>query len=153
MHLLRAEKGFVIVGQDTDGTITPIDLRMAGMVKKDADFIGRRSLTRSDTGAAGRKQLVGLATVDPAFVPMEGAHLIATATEPTERPTPALGHVTSAYFSPNAGRSIALALIKGGGDRMGQTVYISRKGEAPVPATVVESDFLKPARVSGTTGA
>ena len=32
MHLLRAEKGFIIVGQDTDGTMTPIDLQMDWIV-------------------------------------------------------------------------------------------------------------------------
>ena len=34
MHLLRAEKGFIIVGQETDGTITPIDLQMDWIVSK-----------------------------------------------------------------------------------------------------------------------
>ncbi len=61
MHILRAEKGFVIVGQETDGTVTPADLGMAWIVRKDdSDFIGRRSLRRADTGRADRKQLVGL---------------------------------------------------------------------------------------------
>ena len=62
MHLLRAEKGFIIVGQDTDGTMTPIDLQMDWIVsKKKYDFIGKRSLYRSDTMKENRKQLVGLA--------------------------------------------------------------------------------------------
>ena len=66
MHVLRAEKGFVIVGQDTDGTVTPDDLGMGWIVRKDdSDFIGRRSLRRADTGAARRKQLVGLLSDDP----------------------------------------------------------------------------------------
>lgn len=66
MHLLRAEKGFIITGQDTDGTITPIDLQMDWIVsKKKYDFIGKRSLYRSDTIRKDRKQLVGLITEDP----------------------------------------------------------------------------------------
>jgi sarcosine oxidase, subunit alpha len=143
MHLLRAEKGFIIVGQDTDGTIAPGDLRMPGMVKTSADFIGRRSLTRADTARTDRKQLVGLTTVDPNVVLMEGAHVIATSTEPAEKPIPMLGYVTSSYFSPNAGRSIALALVKGGGERMGHTLYVSRKDGLPIEVKVVETDFLK----------
>ncbi|MBI1383899.1 MAG: sarcosine oxidase subunit alpha family protein [Rhizobiales bacterium] len=141
MHLLRAEKGFIIVGQDTDGTVTPHDLRMDWIVKKEGDFIGRRSLSRSDTARRDRPQLVGLLTSDPAFVIEEGSQIIATATEPEPR-VPMLGYVTSSYFSPNLGRSIALALVKGGGARMGETVYISRRGALPVPATISGTDFL-----------
>ncbi len=145
MHLLRAEKGFVIVGQDTDGTVAPADLRMPGMVKTNADFIGRRSLTRADTARGDRKQLVGLLTVDPNHVLMEGAHVISSSTEPRERPVPMLGYVTSSYYSPNAGRSIALALVKGGGERMGHTLYVSRKDGMPVEVRVTETDWLKAA--------
>ena len=62
MHVLRAEKGFIIVGQETDGTVTPDDLGMAGMIAKSkVDFVGKRSLARVDLVATGRKQLVGLA--------------------------------------------------------------------------------------------
>lgn len=68
MHVLRAEKGYIIVGQDTDGSMTPFDLGMGGLVAKSKDFIGKRSLTRSDTAKAGRKQFVGLLTDDPSFV-------------------------------------------------------------------------------------
>ena len=143
MHLLRAEKGFIIVGQDTDGTVAPGDLRMPGMVKTGADFIGRRSLARADTARTGRKQLVGLLTDDPQFVPMEGAHIIATPEEPETKPVPVLGHVTSSYMSPNVRRSIALALVRGGGERIGETVYISRRDGPPIHAVVVEPDFMK----------
>ena len=143
MHLLRAEKGFIIVGQDTDGTVAPGDLRMPGMVKSNADFIGRRSLARHDTARTDRKQLVGLLTTDPNCVLMEGAHVIATSIEPSEKPIPMLGCVTSSYFSPNAGRSIAMALIRSGGERLGQTLYVSRRDAGPMPVTVVETDFLK----------
>ncbi|MEZ5925563.1 MAG: sarcosine oxidase subunit alpha family protein [Hyphomicrobiaceae bacterium] len=142
MHVLRAEKGFIIVGQDTDGTVTPIDLRMSGLVKKDADFIGKRSLSRSDTARTNRKQLVGLLTDDPKHVLLEGAHVIATPTEPAP-PVPMLGFVTSSYLSPNLGRSIALALVAGGGERMGETLYVSRRGGSPIPVKVTETDFLK----------
>lgn len=141
MHLLRAEKGFIIVGQDTDGTITPHDLRMGWIVKKKGDFIGKRSLSRSDTVREDRKQLVGLLTDDPQIVLKEGAHLIDTEAEPPP-PVPMLGHVTSSYFSPTLGRSIALALLKSGEAHMGETVYATRLGGAPIPVMVTETDFL-----------
>jgi sarcosine oxidase, subunit alpha len=141
MHLLRAEKGFIIVGQETDGTVTPDDLGLSGMVKKSGDFIGRRSLSRPDTSRADRKQLVGLLTDDPALVLMEGAHVIASDAE-SAPPVPMLGHVTSSYFSPNLDRSIAMALVKGGRSRMGERLWVSRRDGAPVPVVVSGADFL-----------
>ncbi len=142
MHLLRAEKGFIIVGQDTDGTVTPFDLRMDRMVDLDkGEFIGRRSLFREDMKRPDRKQLVGLLPQDPETVPAEGAHVIATAAEPAP-PVPTLGHVTSSYFSPNLGRSIAMALVAAGGDRMGDRLYVARPGKNPAPVTVCETNFL-----------
>jgi sarcosine oxidase subunit alpha len=141
MHLLRAEKGFIIVGQDTDGTVTPHDLRMGWAVKSQGDFIGRRSLFRSDTMREDRRQLVGLLPADPDLVLAEGAHIIAGADEP-KPPVAMLGHVTSSYFSPTLGRSFALALIEAGGKRVGETLYATRSGAAPAPVLLTETDFL-----------
>ena len=110
MHLLRAEKGFIIVGQDTDGTMTPIDLQMDWIVsKKKYDFIGKRSLYRSDTMKEDRKQLVGLVTDNPNEVLEEGAQIIA---DTSLKPVEMLGHVTSSYYSPNLNKSIAIDLFK-----------------------------------------
>ncbi|MEM8812328.1 MAG: sarcosine oxidase subunit alpha family protein [Pseudomonadota bacterium] len=142
MHLLRAEKGFVIVGQETDGTVTPLDMRMDWIVNmKKGDFIGKRSLLREDTARTDRKQLVGLLTEDPKKVLVEGAHVIDTPSEPAP-PVPMLGWVTSSYFSPNLERSIAMALVERGGARMGETVYVTYGGAKPAPARIVETDFL-----------
>ena len=122
MHLLRAEKGFIIVGQDTDGTMTPIDLQMDWIVsKKKYDFIGKRSLYRSDTMREDRKQLVGLLTDDPKVVLEEGAQIVS---ELEKKPVEMLGHVTSSYFSPNLNKSIALAVVRGGKDMMGKKLFI-----------------------------
>lgn len=148
MHVLRAEKGFIIVGQDTDGTATPHDLGMSWIVKKSGDFIGRRSLTRSDTLRSDRKQLVGLVTEQPDHVLMEGTQIIATQEEGAI-PVGMLGHVTSSYFSPNLGRSIAMAMVESGHERMGETLYASRKGDTTMPVRVVGTDFLKE-RADGT---
>jgi sarcosine oxidase subunit alpha len=150
MHVLRAEKGFIIVGQETDGTITPSDLRMDWIVsRKKPDFIGSRSLTRRDMQRDDRKQLVGLLTSDPALRLEEGAHLIATATEPPP-PVPMLGHVTSSYHSPSLGRSIALAMVKGGAARTGETLYVAMPGRT-IPVEVTSPVFYDPegARLHG----
>ncbi|MGA1327266.1 MAG: sarcosine oxidase subunit alpha family protein [Rubrivivax sp.] len=125
MHVLRAEKGFIIVGQDTDGSVTPIDLGLGGMVIKTKDCLGKRSLARSDTARADRKQLVGLLTDDPAFVLPEGAQVLMGDWPQGPGPVPMAGHVTSSYMSPTLGRSIALALVRGGHARLGERVHVA----------------------------
>jgi sarcosine oxidase subunit alpha len=142
MHVLRAERGYIIVGQETDGTVTPDDLGMAGMIgKSKRDFVGKRSLARPDLVASGRKQLVGLATRDPALVIEEGAQLVADPRGPV--PMTMLGHVTSSYYSANCGRSIALALLAGGRGRMGETVHATTRAGFTA-AKVVAPVFLDP---------
>jgi sarcosine oxidase subunit alpha len=123
MHVLRAERGFIIVGQETDGTTTPQDLGMDWIVsKKKPDFLGKRAWSRDDNRREDRKQLVGILTEDPSVVLPEGAQLI---DKPGQPPVPMIGHVTSSYGSPTLGRSIALALVRGGRARKGDTVYAS----------------------------
>jgi sarcosine oxidase subunit alpha len=127
MHVLRAEKGFIIVGQDTDGTVTPYDAGLDWAVgKKKPDFVGRRSLARPDIVAPGRRQLVGLLTDDPKVVLEEGAQIVADPTQAV--PMKMIGHVTSAYWSEALGRSIALALVEGGQERMGETLHVPMPG-------------------------
>lgn len=147
MHVLRAEKGFPIVGQDTDGTVTPHDLGMSWIVSKKKDFVGRRSLARPDSVRADRKHLVGLLPVDPAELLPEGAQLVAEDTDlsgleasgPVGRtPIPMLGHVTSSYHSAALQSTFALALIKGGRDRIGERVL------APLGGRTVEAVITEP---------
>jgi sarcosine oxidase, subunit alpha len=140
MHVLRAEKGYIIVGQDTDGSVTPLDLGMAWIVSGEKDFIGRRSLARSHTARTDRKQLVGLLTEDPGEVLAEGAQLVADAAAAV--PVPMLGHVTSSYASPALGRSIALAMLQGGASRMGQVVQAMGADGRAVAARVASPVFL-----------
>ena len=124
MHVLRCEMGFIIVGQETDGTATPDDLGLSGLVSKvKTDFVGKRSLTRPDITAEGRKQLVGLLTKNGQEVLDEGAQVVADPSAPV--PMPMLGHVTSSYYSSNCGRSIAMAMIKNGRARMGETLWVT----------------------------
>lgn len=141
MHVLRAEKGYVIVGQDTDGTVTPMDAGMDWIVsKKKGDFIGCRSFARSDTARGGRKQLVGLLCDDPSFVIPEGAHLV-DAIKP-KPPMKTIGHVTSSYMSPNLKRSIALGLVEDGFARMGESLSIALHGGGSCRAIVTDPVFL-----------
>jgi sarcosine oxidase, subunit alpha len=124
MHVLRAERGFVIVGQETDGTTTLDDLGLAGMIAKaKPDFVGKRSLTRPDVVAQGRKQLVGLLTDDPKLVLDEGAQVVADPSQPI--PMRMLGHVTSSYWSSNCERSIAMALVADGRNVIGRKLHVT----------------------------
>ena len=139
MHLLRAEKGFIIVGQDTDATLTPVDLQMDWIVsKKKYDFIGKRSLYRSDTIREDRKQLVGIVTEDPREVLEEGAQIVA---DVSKKPVEMLGHITSSYFSPNLNKSIALGVVKGGKNMLGKKLFIPMKNKI-ISVQVADPVFL-----------
>ncbi|MGW1275056.1 glycine cleavage T C-terminal barrel domain-containing protein, partial [Streptomyces sp. NPDC002491] len=143
MHVLRAEKGYPIIGQDTDGTVTPQDLGMSWAVsKKKPDFIGKRSFARADTMRPDRKHLVGLLPEDPADFLPEGTHLVADGVLPAP-PVPMLGHVTSSYRSAALGRTFALALVKGGRDRVGERLY-APVGDRLVPVTVASPVLFDP---------
>ncbi|MCP4319173.1 MAG: sarcosine oxidase subunit alpha [Hyphomicrobiales bacterium] len=131
MHVLRAEKGFIIVGQDTDGTVTPQDAGLSwAIAKSKPDYVGIRGLMRPDLVADDRKQLVGLKTKDANTVLEEGAQVVADPNQPI--PMKMLGHVTSSYWSENCGRSIAMALVAGGRAKMGETLYV------PMPDRTIE---------------
>lgn len=137
MHVLRAEKGYIIAGQETDGTVTPDDVGLAGMVgKAKPDFVGKRSLTRPDFLKPDRKQLVGLKAVDPKIVLEEGAQLVVDPHAPV--PVPMIGHVTSSYWSETLQQGIALALVAGGRARLGQTLYV------PMPKQVIAVEVVDP---------
>ena len=144
MHVLRAEKGFIIVGQDTDGSMTPQDMNMDWIVGKNKtfSFIGKRSLARSDSVREGRKQLVGLRTLDPLQVLPEGSQIVNNPAEAL--PMAMQGHVTSSYYSANLEHSIALAVVKGGLARMGDRVYCPLADGAVIEAEIVDSVFYDP---------
>jgi sarcosine oxidase, subunit alpha len=143
MHVLRAEKGFPIIGQDTDGTITPQDLGLSWVVsKKKPDFVGKRSHARADNNRPDRKQLVGLLPEDPEVLLAEGAQLIAAGEVPAP-PVPMFGHVTSSYRSAALDRTFALALLKGGRDRIGER-WLAWHDGVTVPVTVTEPVLYDP---------
>ena len=133
MHVLRAEKGYLIIGQETDGTVTPDDLGLSWAVAANKpDFIGKRSLARAEMSRADRKQLVGLLPDAP--VP-EGAQITASAND-----TAMLGHVTSSYWSPTRDVPFALALVAGGRAKIGATIHARFDGKA-VRCAIVDPMF------------
>jgi sarcosine oxidase subunit alpha len=137
MHVLRAEKGYIIVGQDTDGTVTPDDAGLGWAIGKNKpDFIGKRSLQRASMQAADRKQLVGLRSKDGRTVLEEGAQIAERAH--TAAPMPLLGHVTSAYASSVLKAPIALGMVAGGRARIGQSLFV------PMPGAAIEVQVTSP---------
>jgi sarcosine oxidase subunit alpha len=142
MHVLRAEKGFVIVGQDTDGSATPVDLGMNWLLSKDKDYLGRRSLARPDCVRGDRKQLVGLLTADGSTVLPEGTQLVEA--PDAAIPVPMCGHVTSSYMSACLEHPIALALVEGGRARKGETIFAALPGRDPLPVTITSPVFYDP---------
>ncbi|HEU5468613.1 MAG TPA: sarcosine oxidase subunit alpha family protein [Steroidobacteraceae bacterium] len=141
-HVLRAEKGYIIVGQDTDGTATLLDAGLGWAVgRKKPDFVGKRSLERASMQSPARKQLVGLRTKDPSVVLEEGAQIVETAGQ--RAPMKVIGHVTSAYASAALGHSIALAMVSGGRAREGAALYVPVAG-GEIAVTVTKPVFYDP---------
>jgi sarcosine oxidase, subunit alpha len=146
MHVLRAEKGYPIIGQDTDGTVSPHDLGMAWAVsKKKPDFIGKRSFSRVENQNPLRKQLVGLLPVDRVTRLPEGSQIVEFCTDDAlpPPPVPMLGHVTSSYRSAELGRTFALALVKAGQSRIGETLHVPVDGTL-IPVEVTGSVLVDP---------
>ena len=70
----------------------------------------------------------------------EGAHIVEEVKDAP--PMKTLGHVTSSYLSPNVGRSIALALLKNGLKRKGDTVSLRLMDGRVVEAVVTDPVFI-----------
>jgi sarcosine oxidase subunit alpha len=140
MHVLRAEKGYIIVGQDTDGSMTPADVNMNWIVanNKPFSFIGQRSFSIAALSAENRFQLIGLLTKDASVVIPEGAHII-------DNGGKSVGYVTSSYFSPMLGRSIAMAQMQGGLSKVGETTIVKivqeKQGLKEIPCEISSSVF------------
>jgi sarcosine oxidase subunit alpha len=137
LDILRLEKGYIHVGGDTDGTTQPADIGWGKGVKREGDFIGRRSLRHASGRRPGRQQLVGLVPEATDAVPIVGSHIIGG------DPNPSQGFITSACLSPTLGHGIALALLNGGQARHGEVVTLWSEGET-MQATVTAPCFLDP---------
>jgi sarcosine oxidase subunit alpha len=132
MHVLCAEKGHIVVGQETDGTVTPDDVGLAWTIGG-GDFVGRRSLSLADLNRSDRRQLVGLLPVSPTTLLQEGAQVIEHGRS--------IGHVTCAYHSAALGRGFALALVAGGRGRIGSTLMVSTS-DGDVAVTLADPVFV-----------
>ena len=142
MHVLRAEKGYIIIGQDTDGTQTPHDLNMSWIVSKKKDFIGKRSFQLPYLKAMGRSQLVGLLPENADEVIPEGAYITVLNAHPDEHgKTRHTGFVTSSYYSPTLGCGFALALVADGLNRLGELVAVPI-GTKVLRATICDAVFV-----------
>ena len=140
LMILRAEKGFIVVGKDTDGTTMPHDLGVAGPRESRADeYIGKRSLFMPVAVDPRRKQFVGLRVAAGDAPLPTGAHV----THGAGSARRSQGYVTSSYFSPSLGRPIALGLVEAGLSRMGETVNVYHLG-AERRATIVNPVALDP---------
>jgi sarcosine oxidase subunit alpha len=140
LMILRAEKGYIVVGKDTDGTTMPHDLDVTGPrdSRKD-EYIGKRSLFMPIALDSRRKQLVGLSVASGETPLPTGAHV----TQGAGRARRSQGYVTSSYFSPTFGRPIALGLVEAGLSRMGEPVSVYHLG-AERRATIVSPVALDP---------
>ncbi|MBK1787663.1 2Fe-2S iron-sulfur cluster-binding protein [Prauserella cavernicola] len=145
MHVLRAEKGYPIIGQDTDGTVSPQDLGMSWVVsKKKDDFVGKRSFSRPENHNPLRKQFVSLLPVDGRTRLPEGSQIVELCDDGLpEPPVPMLGHVTSSYHSAELARPFALALVKNGRARIGELVDVPVDG-ALVRALIGDTVLVDP---------
>jgi sarcosine oxidase subunit alpha len=141
LMVLRAEKGYIVIGKDSDGMTRPMDLGVtAPLLRKKTDFIGRRSLTLEEAQRPDRNQLVGLEVVDGGAPFATGAHGVVAG----GRGPRSIGYVTSSYRSPTMGRPIALGLIERGLSRIGETIDVQHLGKRR-PARIAPACAFDPA--------
>jgi sarcosine oxidase subunit alpha len=140
LHIMRAEKGFIMIGDETDGTVIPQDLNLTWAIsKKKTDYLGKRGQERSYLASADRWKLAGFETLDGSVIP-DGSYILADGLNANGQGN-TQGRVTSTYFSPTLGRGIAMGLILGGMDRMGDEVAFNTLTGDPIKARVVDPVF------------
>jgi sarcosine oxidase subunit alpha len=143
LHVMRAEKGFIMIGDETDGTVIPQDLGLDWAIsRKKADYLGKRAQERSHMTDPDRWRLVGLETLTGAVLP-EGAYAVGEGTNANgQRRT--IGRVTSTYYSPTLGRGIAMGLIERGPERMGEMIVFPDGRGGTMLARIVSPVFYDP---------
>jgi sarcosine oxidase subunit alpha len=140
LHVMRAEKGFIMIGDETDGTVTPQDLNLNWAVsKKKEDFLGKRGQQRSHLSAPDRWKLVGLETLDGSVLP-DGAYAVAEGVNANGQRN-MQGRVTSTYWSPTLRKGIAMGLVKHGPERMGEEIEFPKPDGSAVKARIVDPVF------------
>ena len=140
LHIMRAEKGFIMIGDETDGTIIPQDLNLQwALSKKKEDYLGKRAHLRSHMADPNRWKLVGLETLDGSVLP-DGAYAIAEGVNANGQGN-TQGRVTSTYFSPTLKKGIAMGIVHKGPDRMGEVISFTNIGGEPIKAKIVDPVF------------
>ena len=140
LHILRAEKGFIMIGDETDGTVIPQDLGLHwALSKKKDDYLGKRAHVRSHMADPDRWKLVGLETLDGSTLP-DGAYAVADGTNANGQRN-VQGRVTSSYHSPNLGKGIAMGLVHHGPDRMGEVIEFPGTDGKTYQARIVSPVF------------
>jgi sarcosine oxidase subunit alpha len=140
LHVMRAEKGFIMIGDETDGTVIPQDLNLDWAIsKKKADFLGTRGQQRNFLASPDRWKLVGFETLDGSVIP-DGSYIVAPGVNANGQGN-TQGRVTSSYYSPTLKRGIAMGLLKRGPERMGEVVEFNTVTGANVKARVVDQVF------------
>ncbi|MDZ4067703.1 MAG: glycine cleavage T C-terminal barrel domain-containing protein, partial [Tabrizicola sp.] len=141
LHVMRAEKGFIMIGDETDGTVIPQDLNLDWAIsKKKADYLGKRGQARTFLASPDRWKLVGFDTLDGSAIP-DGAYIVADGTNGNGQRN-VQGRVTSTYHSPTLKRGIAMGLLKHGPQRMGEVVEFNTIQGETVKARVRDTVFF-----------
>ncbi|MBV1864473.1 MAG: sarcosine oxidase subunit alpha family protein [Rhodobacteraceae bacterium] len=142
LHVMRAEKGFIMIGDETDGTVIPQDLGLGWAIsKKKNDFLGKRAQQRPHMTDPNRWRLVGLETVDPNVVIPDGAYAVDGSLQANGMKN-MIGRVTSTYWSPTLNRSIAMGLVAHGPERMGEEVIFPTLEGTEIKAKIVDPVFF-----------
>jgi sarcosine oxidase subunit alpha len=140
LHILRAEKGFIMIGDETDGTVIPQDLNLHwALSKKKEDYLGKRAHLRSHMADPNRWKLVGLETTDGATLP-DGAYAVGEGTNENGQRN-MIGRVTSSYHSPTLDKGIAMGLVLHGPDRMGEVLEFPGTDGKTYKARIVDPVF------------
>ncbi|MEM1342844.1 MAG: aminomethyltransferase family protein, partial [Pseudomonadota bacterium] len=143
LHVMRAEKGFIMIGDETDGTVIPQDLGMSWAIsKKKEDYLGKRAQARVHMTDPDRWQLVGLETLDGGVLP-DGSYAVAEGQNANGQ-AHVQGRVTSTYYSPTLDRGIAMGLVKHGPKRMGEVIEFNTVDGGRIPARIVSPVFYDP---------
>ena len=144
LHIMRAEKGYIKIGDETEGTVIPQDLgHNRAISKKKDDILGKRAQERLHMVSPDRWKLVGLETLDGSVIP-DGAYAVADGDNANGQRN-VQGRVTSTYHSPTLGRGIAMGLVHKGPDRMGEVLTFPKVGGGEVKAKIVSPVFYDPA--------
>ncbi|PWE27195.1 sarcosine oxidase subunit alpha family protein [Pararhodobacter marinus] len=141
LHVMRAEKGFIMIGDETDGTVIPQDLNLNWAIsKKKDDFLGKRGMEREAMVSPDRWKLVGLETLDGSVLP-DGA-LAPLPGKNANGQQETQGRVTSTYHSPTLGKGIAMGLVHNGPERMGEVIAFQSASGGTVSARIVDPCFF-----------